>query len=208
MSDYLKLKDQNYGNKTGNKNGVGEARGKTYVLGVGDANPESNVVTYVMYVVELADERISETNTLLRGCTLGLLGYPFNIDLMPVELGSFNVIIGMDWLTNHHAVIVCDEKIVRIPYRDEVLIVQSDRSGKGNALRLRNISREVFPEDLPGLPPMRQVKFQIDLVHGAAPVTRALYRLALMELQELSTQLQELSDKGIIRPSSAPWGAQ
>ncbi|GJS28146.1 putative ribonuclease H-like domain-containing protein, partial [Tanacetum coccineum] len=66
---------------------------------------------------------------------------------------------------------------------------------------------EVFPEDLPGLSPMRQVKFQIDLVPGAAPVARAPYRLAPTKLQELSTQLQELSDKGFIRPSSSPWGA-
>ncbi|GJY52594.1 putative reverse transcriptase domain-containing protein [Tanacetum coccineum] len=61
-----------------------------------------------------------------------------------------------------------------------------------------------FPEDLPGLPPTRQVEFQIDLVPGAAPVARAPYRLALSELQELSTQLQELYDKGFIRPSSSP----
>ncbi|GKD92244.1 putative reverse transcriptase domain-containing protein, partial [Tanacetum coccineum] len=66
---------------------------------------------------------------------------------------------------------------------------------------------EVFPEDLPRLPPTRQVEFQIDLVPGAAPVARAPYRLAPTELQELSTQLQELSDKGFIRPSSSPWGA-
>ncbi|GJR63063.1 reverse transcriptase domain-containing protein [Tanacetum coccineum] len=168
-SDCPKLKDQNHGNKAGNKNGVGEARGKAYVLGGGEANPDSNVVkgTFLLnnhyasmifdsgadrsfvsttfstllditpdtldvsYAVELADGRISETNTILRGCTLGLLGHPFNIDLMPVELGSFDVIIDMDWLANHHAVIVCDEKIVRIPCRDEDLIVQGDRDGKG-----------------------------------------------------------------------------
>ncbi|GKB18108.1 putative reverse transcriptase domain-containing protein [Tanacetum coccineum] len=286
-SDFPKLKDQNRGNKTGNKNGVGKARGKAYVLGRGDANPDSNVVkgmfllnnhyasmlfdsganrsfvstTFstllditpdtldVSYAVELADERISETNTILRGCTLGLLGHPFNIDLMPVELGSFDVIIGMDWLANHHTVIVCDEKIMRIPYGDEVLIVQGDRGGKGEKSKLSIISctktqkyikrgcpiflaqvmrketenkseekrledvptvrdfPEVFPEDLPGLPPTRQVEFQIDLVPGAAPVARAPYRLALSKLQELSTQLQELSDKGFIRPSSSPWGA-
>ncbi|GKF30846.1 putative reverse transcriptase domain-containing protein [Tanacetum coccineum] len=70
----------------------------------------------VSYAVKLADERTSETNTVLRGCTLGLSGYPFNINLMPIELGSFNVIIGMDWLAKNHAVIVYDEKIVRIPY--------------------------------------------------------------------------------------------
>ncbi|GJU74853.1 hypothetical protein Tco_1266258 [Tanacetum coccineum] len=63
---------------------------------------------------------------------------------------------------------------------------------------------EVFPEDLPGLPPTRQVKFQIDLVHGAALVARAPYRLAPAKMQELSTQLQELSDRGFIRPSSSP----
>ncbi|GKF89386.1 reverse transcriptase domain-containing protein [Tanacetum coccineum] len=77
----------------------------------------------VSYAVELVDGTVAETNTVLRGCTLGLLGHPFNIDRIPVELGSFDVIIGMDWLANHHAVIVYDEKIVWIPYGDEVLIV-------------------------------------------------------------------------------------
>ncbi|GKG09887.1 hypothetical protein Tco_0338633, partial [Tanacetum coccineum] len=66
---------------------------------------------------------------------------------------------------------------------------------------------EVFPEDLSGVPPTRQVEFQIDLVPGAAPVARAPYRLAPSEMKELSDQLQELSDKGFIRPSSSPWGA-
>ena len=66
---------------------------------------------------------------------------------------------------------------------------------------------EVFPEDLPGIPPTRQVEFRIDLVPGAAPVARAPYRLAPSGMKELSDQLQELSDKGFIRPSSSPWGA-
>ncbi|GJS76079.1 hypothetical protein Tco_0725960 [Tanacetum coccineum] len=64
-----------------------------------------------------------------------------------------------------------------------------------------------FPEDLPGIPPARQVEFQIDLVPGAAPVARAPYRLAPSEMKELIEQLQELSDKGFIRPGSLPWGA-
>nr|GFD02137.1 DNA/RNA polymerases superfamily protein [Tanacetum cinerariifolium] len=66
---------------------------------------------------------------------------------------------------------------------------------------------EVFPEDLPGLPPTRPVEFRIDLVPGAAPVARAPYRLAPSEMKELAEQLKELSDKGFIRPSSSPWGA-
>nr|GFB25058.1 reverse transcriptase domain-containing protein [Tanacetum cinerariifolium] len=78
------------------------------------------------YAVELADGRILETNIVLKGCTLGLLGHPFDIDLMPVELGSFDVIIGMDWLVKYHALIVCDEKVVRIPYGNEVLIIRGD----------------------------------------------------------------------------------
>ncbi|GKD20961.1 hypothetical protein Tco_1222664 [Tanacetum coccineum] len=66
---------------------------------------------------------------------------------------------------------------------------------------------EVFREDLPGIPPARQVKFRIDLIPGAAPIAWALYQLAPFEMKELSEQLQELSNKGFIRPSSSPWGA-
>ncbi|GJW12501.1 putative reverse transcriptase domain-containing protein [Tanacetum coccineum] len=182
---------------------------------------------YVSYAIELVDERVAETNTILRGYTLGLLGHPFNIDLMPVELGSFDVIVGMDWLDNNHAVIVFDEKIVRIPYGNKVLIVQYDRYDgkkksrldiilcaktmkymeKGCQVFLAQISTketedkpkekrledvavirkfsEVFPKDLLGLPPTRQVEFKIDLVLGAAPVARAPYRLAPSEMREL-----------------------
>ncbi|GJT03305.1 putative reverse transcriptase domain-containing protein [Tanacetum coccineum] len=75
------------------------------------------------YAIELAVERISKTNVVLKGCTLGLLGHPFDINLMPTELGSFDVIISMDWLAKYHAVTVCDEKVIRIPFGDEVLIV-------------------------------------------------------------------------------------
>ncbi|GJZ39334.1 putative reverse transcriptase domain-containing protein [Tanacetum coccineum] len=169
------------------------------------------------YAVELTDGRISETNVVLRGCTLGLLGHSFDIDLMPVELGSFDVIIGMDWLAKYHALIVYDEKVVCIPYGDEVLIIRAQVTSKkaedeSEEERLEDVPivrefLEVFLEDLPGLPPARQVEFQIDLVPSAAPVARAPYRLAPAEMQELSTQLQEVSYRGFIRPSSSPWGA-
>ncbi|GKE01978.1 putative reverse transcriptase domain-containing protein [Tanacetum coccineum] len=171
-----RFKNQTRGIKAGNK--TNKARGKAYVLGGGEVNPDSNIITgtfllnnhyasmlfdsgadrsfvsytfsalldvipyilYVSYVVELVDGRISETNIVLKGYTLGLLGHPYNIYLMLVELGSFNIIIGMDWLANHHAMIICDEKIMRIPYGDKVLIVQGDRSGKEKKSKLSIIS--------------------------------------------------------------------
>ncbi|GKE02221.1 putative reverse transcriptase domain-containing protein [Tanacetum coccineum] len=204
----------------------GTAQGRAYALGGRDASSDSNAITCTFllnnryatllfdtgadrsfvsntfsalinitlttleshYDVELADGKIIGVNTIIRGCTLNFMNHPFNIDLMPVPLGSFDVIIGMDWLTKYHGVIICDEKIVR-----DVPIVRD--------------FPEVFPEDLSGIPPARQVEFQIDLVPGAAPVARAPYRLAPSEMKELAEQLQELSDKGFIRPNSSPWGA-
>ncbi|GKD21180.1 putative reverse transcriptase domain-containing protein, partial [Tanacetum coccineum] len=162
------------------------------------------------YDVELADGKIVRINTIIRGCTLNFLDHPFNIDLMPVELGSFDVIIGMDWLRKYHAVIVCDEKLVQIPYGNETLIFHDEeKEDKSEGKKLKDVPivrdfPEVFPEDLSGLPPARPVEFQIDLILGAAPVARAPYRLTPSEMKELSKQLQELSDKGFIRPSSSP----
>ncbi|GJS01136.1 putative reverse transcriptase domain-containing protein [Tanacetum coccineum] len=165
------------------------------------------------YDVELADRKIIGINTIIRGYTLNFFDHPFNINLMPIELGSFDVIVGMDWLAKYHAVIDYAEKIVRIPWGNETLIVTTkeieDKSGEK---RLEDIPiirdfPEVFPKDLPGLLPTRQVEFQVDLVPGVAPAARAPYRLAPSEIKELSEQLQELSDKGLIRASSSPWGA-
>ncbi|KAD5960811.1 hypothetical protein E3N88_12283 [Mikania micrantha] len=161
---------------------------------------------------------------------------------MPIALGSFDVVIGMDWLSKNQAEIVCHEKIVRIPLpQGETLYVQGEKSStplrliscmkahkclrKGHTAVIALITEkpvaekkiedipvvcefpEVFPEDLPGLPPIRQVEFRIDLTPDAAPIARASYQLAPSEMQELSTQLQELLDKGFIRPSFSPWGA-
>ncbi|GJU54884.1 putative reverse transcriptase domain-containing protein [Tanacetum coccineum] len=166
------------------------------------------------YDVELADGKIVGIDTIIRGCTLNFLDHPFNIDLMPVELGSFDVIIGMDWLRRCHAVIVCDEKLVQVPYGNETLTFCGNESSNGRESWLTVISCSKAQEymakgcqDLPGLPLARPVEFQIDLIPGAAPVARAPYRLAPSEMKELSEQLQELSDKGFIRPSSSPWGA-
>ncbi|GKA27348.1 putative reverse transcriptase domain-containing protein [Tanacetum coccineum] len=164
------------------------------------------------YDVTLSDRKIIRVNTIIWGCGLNFLNQPFYIDLMPVELGSFDVIIGMDWLAKYHAVIVCDEKIVRIPFGNDILIVRGDERNNGHESRLNIISctktqryllkgcqvflahittkkaedkseekrledvpivhdfLKVFPKDFPGIPPTRQVEFQIDLVPGDAPV--------------------------------------
>ncbi|GKD92422.1 putative reverse transcriptase domain-containing protein, partial [Tanacetum coccineum] len=161
----------------------------------------------------------------------------FEIDLMPIELGTFDVIIGMDWLVKHDAVIVCGEKVVCIPYGNKMLIVKSDKGvsrlkviscikarkyvEQGCHLFLAHVTKNKskekqledvpvihdFPEELPGLPSPRQVEFRIDLVLGVAPVARAPYRLASSEMKEFSVQLQELLEKGFIRLSSSPLGA-
>ncbi|GKD03545.1 putative reverse transcriptase domain-containing protein [Tanacetum coccineum] len=167
------------------------------------------------YDVELADGKSLTTNTILRGCTLNLQNHLFEIDLLPIELGSFDVIVGMDWMAEHRAEVVCYEMYIRVPYRNDMLIIQGERSGIKSESRLEVISSirtqkdfsKVFPKDLLGLPLTRQVEFHIELILEAAPVTRAPYRLAPAEMKELAKQLKELSDKGFIRPSSSPWGA-
>ncbi|GJS02750.1 putative reverse transcriptase domain-containing protein [Tanacetum coccineum] len=196
--DFPKLKNNNRENQAGN----GGATTRAYAVGNARKNLYANVVTGTFllnnryssilfdtgadrsfvstafsslidivptaldhdYDVELAEEKIIGVNTIIRGCNLNFLNHPLNIDLMPVKRGSFDVIISMDWLAKYHAVIFYDEKIVRIPFGNEILIVRGDG-------------------------------------------TRAPYRLAWPEMKELSDQLQELFNKGFIRPSSLTWGA-
>nr|GEV87836.1 reverse transcriptase domain-containing protein [Tanacetum cinerariifolium] len=191
-SDCPKLKDQNHGNKAGNKNGVGEAKGKAYVLGGGDANLDFNVIkgtflldnhyafvvfdsgvdrsfvsstfstllditpntSDVTYAVELADRRISETNTILRGCTLGLLGHPFNVDLIPVELGDYGE-------KSKLGIISCTKTQKYIKKGCLIFLAQvmkNEAEDKSKEKRLEDVPTvrdflEFFPEDLLGLPP-------------------------------------------------------
>ncbi|GJS29974.1 putative reverse transcriptase domain-containing protein [Tanacetum coccineum] len=137
----------------------------------------------IKYTIELADEKVIGADIIIRGCTLNLLSYPFNINLMPIELGSFDVIIGMDWLTKYHVVIIYNEKIVRIMFGNEsnsklniisctknheyiqkgchvflAKITKKKKEDKSEEKRLKDVPivrdfLEVFPEDLPGLPP-------------------------------------------------------
>ncbi|GKA94200.1 putative reverse transcriptase domain-containing protein [Tanacetum coccineum] len=152
-----------------------EATAKAYAIGGGGTNLDSNAVTgtfllnncYNSMLLDSGTDRsfVSSTFSALLDVSPSTLDTSLDIDLMPVELGSFDVIIGMDWLAKYHALIIYDEKVVRIPYGDEVLIIRGDDYDN------RRISESLF-QDLPGLPPARQVEFQIDLVPGAAPVAR------------------------------------
>nr|GEX89073.1 retrovirus-related Pol polyprotein from transposon 17.6 [Tanacetum cinerariifolium] len=146
------------------------------------------------YEVELGYERVVSTNIVLKGCTLNIVNHIFEIDLMPIELGTFDVIIGMDWLVKHDAVIICGENFCHL-FLAHVTENKSKEKQKEDVHVIR-----VFLEVLRGLPSPRQVEFQIDLVPGVAPIARAPYRLAPSKMRESSVQLKELLEKGFIRP--------
>ncbi|GJX00849.1 putative reverse transcriptase domain-containing protein [Tanacetum coccineum] len=129
------------------------------------------------YDIEMADGNLVNHKSVIHWCKiLTLLNQPFKIDLMPIKLDSSDVVIGMDWLSKYHVRIICDEKVVHIPIDGETLIIPNDQTQimekKSDEKRLEDIPivrefPEVFSEDLPGLPPVRQVEFQIDLNSGA-----------------------------------------
>ncbi|GJS50092.1 putative reverse transcriptase domain-containing protein [Tanacetum coccineum] len=174
------------------------------------------------YKIEIASGQLVEIDKVIKGCKLEIEGHVFDIDLIPFGHGSFDVIIGMDWLSNYKAKIICHEKVVRIPLPNgKVLRVLGERpEEKARLLMSVKASEkkqdeivvvrdfpEVFPDDLSGLLPVREIEFRIELTPGATPVAKSPYHLAPSELEELSGQLKELQDKGFIRPSSSPWGA-
>nr|GEW32808.1 reverse transcriptase domain-containing protein [Tanacetum cinerariifolium] len=118
---------------------------------------------------------------------------------------------GPNVIMEQDVVIVCGKKVVHVPYKNKTLVVEGDRGASRlkviSCIKARKFIERVFPDDLSGLPPPRKVEFRIYLVPGAAPVTRAPYWLAPSEIKELAKQLQELSEKLFIHPSSSPWGA-
>nr|GEX56989.1 putative reverse transcriptase domain-containing protein [Tanacetum cinerariifolium] len=191
-------------------------QGQAYVIHDAEHNQGPNVVTNIKqvklnssYEVELADGKVVSTNSVLRVCTLNLIDHFFDIDLIPIELGTFDVIVGMDWLVERDALIVYARKYIE---RGSQLLIAQVTEKEPAKKQLQDVPvtynfPEVFHVDLPGLPAPRQVKFKIELIPSVARVARAPYRLAPSELKELSDQLKELSEKGFICPSSSPWGA-
>ncbi|KAJ9566947.1 hypothetical protein OSB04_002913 [Centaurea solstitialis] len=235
----------------GNQGGL--ARGRVFEIGAEEAKqnpgcchrPKINKRSQKLkeeHLIEYSSGEKVKANKVVKKCTLSLVGRDFSIDLIPIKIGSFDIIIGMDWMSDNRATICCAEKIVLVTLSDgSVLEVHGEKPKRDikivSYMKMRSHLRkecvaflahvvdkevkekriqdlpvvrdfpEVFPEELPGLPPHRQVEFHIDLVPGAAPIAKSPYRLAPSEMQELSNQLQELLDKGFIRPSSSPWGA-
>nr|GEW00777.1 hypothetical protein [Tanacetum cinerariifolium] len=199
-SDCLKLKDQNRGNKARNKNGVGKQEEKhiSFVSTTFSTLLDITLDTLdISYAVELADESVSKTNTILRGCTLDCVN-PYGDEVLIVQGDR-----GGKGEKSNLSIISCTKTHKYIKRGCPIFLAQvtkKETEDKSEDKRLEDVPNvqnflEVFLEDLLGLPPTRQVEFQIDLVPGAAPVARALYRLAPSELQELSTQLQKLFDK-------------
>ncbi|GJS90655.1 putative reverse transcriptase domain-containing protein [Tanacetum coccineum] len=171
------------------------------------------------YVIEIANGKSVEIDKVIRDCKLELGNSLFTIDLLPLGHGSFDVIMGMDWLSKNEAIIMCHEKVVEIPIKEGgILRVHRERTlgatkslmnAKMDEPRISDIPvvrdfTDVFSEDLLGLPPQRQVMFRIDLVPGATPIVKFPYQLAPLEMQELSRKLQEFQDKGFIRLSHSP----
>ena len=175
-------------------------------------------------------------------CPLLIRESCFPADLMLLPFDEFDVILGLDWLTAHDAVVNCKSKTIDLRCaNNEIIRVESaDLRGlpavisamlaqkyvrKGCEAYLAYVLDDkelekkpesvpvvceypdVFPEELPGLPPVREIEFGIELVPGTTPISIAPYRMALTELKELKAQLQELTDRGFARPSFSPWGA-
>ncbi|KAJ0483468.1 putative nucleotidyltransferase, Ribonuclease H [Helianthus annuus] len=191
--------------------------------------------------VEIGDNKSFIVCDICRGCKLNIDDEEYLIDLIPMSIGEFQIVVEMDWLSQHHTKIVCFRKEIKLtsPSGKHVTIY-GEKGGnpticsmikahklirhgcKAFMIYANELEKElpkigdvpvvrdfedVFPDDLPGMPPEREVEFGIELIPGAKPVAKAPYRLAPSGLQELMSQIQDLFDKGFIRPSVSPWGA-
>ena len=206
-----------------------------------DRMPSVEQLPYDMLVTSPLGHSI-KVNRVYKNCHLMTHDIEFSADILALSFHEFDLILGMDWLSKHRAIVDCDKKTVRLKCYDlsKVTVhgIQSrDVSNVISAMQAQRLLRkgreaflalvldskrgqvdvekilvvkefpDVFPEELPGIPPKREVDLSIKVVHGTTPISRAPYCMPPTELKELKTQLQELLDKGFIQPSVSPWGA-
>nr|GEV84621.1 zinc finger, CCHC-type [Tanacetum cinerariifolium] len=178
----------------GHRNQENQARGRAFMLGAEEAHQDLNITTGIQpselgfrYEIEIASGQLVGIDKVIKGCKLEIKGRVFNIDLIPFGHGSFNVIIGMDWLSNHKAKIIFHVKMVRIPLQDgKVLRVLVERleekarllmSAKASDKKQEEIVvvrdfPEVFLDDLSVLSLVWEIEFRIELIPGATPVAK------------------------------------
>ncbi|XP_073281981.1 uncharacterized protein [Primulina huaijiensis] len=156
---------------------------------------------------------ICPTN-VIKACPIQVNERILFADLIVITMKEFDVILGMDWLSSYRAIIDCVEKMVNKilvkgcqGFLALVMDVSKEYNVDMNDIEIVREYSDVFADDVSGLPPDREVEFVIDFVPSTAPISKVLYRMAPTEMKELKNQLQELLDKGLIRPSSSPWGA-
>nr|KYP67410.1 Transposon Ty3-I Gag-Pol polyprotein [Cajanus cajan] len=166
---------------------------------------------------------------LCAGCPIDVNGKRYKVNLICFPLVDIDIILGMDWLSANRILIDCANRRLIFPQEEDELLISTSqaesllRGGVECCLLLAAMSVEtervveeidvvrdfveVFPDEVPGLPPTREMEFSIDLVPGAGPVSVAPYRMAPAELVELKGQLEDLLEKQLVRPSVSPWGA-
>ena len=206
-----------------------------------DKVPAMQKLAYDMHVTSSLGHCVS-VNSVYRNCPIVIQAREFLADLITLPFQEFDLILGMDWLTKHRAIVDCGQNTIVLRCSDQSkVIIQGIRSrvmsNVISAMQARRFIRkgyeaflalildsnrgqvdvekipvvreflDVFPKELPGIPHEREVDLYIEIVPGIAPVSRAPYRMAPVELKELKVQLEEILDKGFVQPNVSPWGA-
>ncbi|KAL5547285.1 hypothetical protein UlMin_006972 [Ulmus minor] len=143
-----------------------------------------------------------------KSCVVMIESHRLLADLIVLSMTQFDVILGMDWLSKYQTIIDCHRARVIIGTEDGgVVTYQLETIEKHSYIMVVGEYPDVFPDELPELPPEREIEFCIDLIPGTSPISISPYHMVPTEMIELRKQLQELPDRGFIRPSASPWGA-
>ena len=161
-----------------------------------------------------------ETKRFCPNTAIEISGEKFAADLIILGTQGIDVILGMNWLAKYHGRIDCARRAVSVTTDKEVeveYVSETNHSQPGchesiarpalDEIRVVHLFKDVFPEELPGMPPDRDIEFIIELIPGTAPISQRPYRMNPEELVELKKQLADMLSKGLLRPSASPWGS-